>query len=114
MLERLLHPCGTVWPFEASHVCCGHRISFVLRPYLRRQNSAIASRQSSRHNGVSMAAIPSDIFVMDFDGVICNTQPEVSTAGALYMPFMRDLLSPRESWASPLYFSVSKQSGVVL
>lgn len=82
MTERLLHSRSPLRQFDASHVCCGHRTPLVLRPYQQRQQVAIASRQSSRHNSVSMAAIPSDIFVMDFDGVICNTQPEVSWANA--------------------------------
>ena len=114
MTERLLHSRSPLRQFDASHVCCGHRTPLVLRPYQQRQQVAIASRQSSRHNSVSMAAIPSDIFVMDFDGVICNTQPEVSTARALFTPSTRNLLNPMESWASPLCSPILKQPGVLL
>ena len=108
MPESLLHSRSPLWQPDASHVCCGHRIPLVLRPHQRRQQLAIASRQSSRHNGVSLAAIPSDIFIMDFDGVICNTQPEVSPDGAReFMPFTRDLQNPKGKLGStPLIFSL--------
>ena len=45
---------------------------------------------------------------MDFDGVICNTQPEVSPDGAREsMPFTRDLQNPKGKLGStPLIFSL--------
>ena len=32
-----------------------------------------------------IAAVPSDVFVVDFDGVICNTEPEVSPETTLQL-----------------------------
>ena len=37
-----------------------------------------AGREGPQHRGHGIAAVPSDVFVVDFDGVLCNTEPEVS------------------------------------
>lgn len=37
-----------------------------------------AGREGPQHRGYRVTAVPSDVFVVDFDGVLCNTEPEVS------------------------------------
>lgn len=44
-----------------------------------------AQHQGPRQSSLRMAAVPSDVFVVDFDGVICNTEPEVRTGNTFWL-----------------------------
>ncbi len=55
----------------------GCRPALLYRPPLQ-SGPWRAARQGPQHTRCRIAATPTDVFVVDFDGVLCNTEPEVS------------------------------------
>lgn len=70
--EVLLRP--TLAPLSQ----CGCRPALLYRPPLQR-GPWRAARQGPQYSSSKIAATPTDVFVVDFDGVLCNTEPEVSS-----------------------------------